>query len=123
MFYRLFLSDADAGTNSQLSYSIIPGAGDADSFSINSNTGAISSKKLFDRETKASYTITVRARDHGQNPQEDTVTVDITILDVNDNKPEIKNLPATKKVPEDKNIGDSLFIVTASDKDTGLFLL
>ena len=61
----------------------------------------------------------MRARDHGQTPLEDTATVDITILDINDNNPEIKNLPTTEKVSEDKKPGDSVFSVTATDKDTG----
>ena len=116
MFF-VICSDADAGTNSELTYSLI--SGDVDAFLINPNTGAISSKKLFDRETKASYTLTVRARDHGQTPLEDTATVDITILDINDNSPQITNLPTTQKVSENKKPGDSVFSVTATDKDTG----
>ena len=86
---------------------------------IDPRTGTITSKVSFDRETKASYLLNVRARDHGQNPQEGTATVDITILDVNDNKPAINNLPATKQVPEDKNTGEVLFVVTATDRDLG----
>ena len=114
---RLFLSDADAGSNSELSYSLE--SGDVNAFSIDQKTGTISSKKTFDRETKASYSLTVRVTDHGQSPLHDTTTVDITILDINDNSPEIKNLPATKQVTEGKNIGDTLFPVSASDKDLG----
>lgn len=90
-----------------------------DAFSIDQKTGTISSKKTFDRETKASYSLTVRVIDHGQNPLDDTTTVDITILDINDNSPEINNLPASEKVTEGKNIGDTLFFVSASDKDLG----
>lgn len=112
------LSDADAGTNSELSYSLESG-GDADAFSIDQKTGTISSRTKFDRETKASYSLTVRVTDHGQSPLHDTTTVDITILDINDNSPEINNLPATEQVTEGKNIGDTLFSVSASDKDQG----
>ena len=112
------LSDADAGTNSELSYSLESG-GDADAFSIDQKTGTISSKTKLDRETKTSYSLTVRVTDHGQSPLHDTTTVDITILDINDNSPDINNLPATEQVTEGKNIGDTLFSVSASDKDQG----
>ena len=89
------------------------------SFSIDQKTGTISSKKKFDRETKASYSLTVRVIDHGPSPLHDTTTVDITILDINDNSPEINNLPAIEQVTEGKNVGDTLFTVSASDKDLG----
>ena len=91
-----------------------------DAFSIDQKSGTITSKKKFDRETKASYSLTVRVVDHGQSPLDDITTVDITILDINDNIPEINNLPATEKVTEGKNIGDTLFFISASDKDQGL---
>ena len=114
---QLFLSDADAGNNSKLTYSLENG--DVAAFSIDQKTGTISSKTTFDRETKASYSLTVRVTDHGQSPLHDTTTVDITILDINDNSPKISNLPATEQVTEGKNIGDTLFTVSASDKDLG----
>ena len=88
-------------------------------FSIDQKTGTISSKATFDRETKASYSLTVRVTDHGQSPLHDTTTVVVTILDTNDNSPEIKNLPATEQVTEGKNVGDTLFTVSAIDKDQG----
>lgn len=117
IFFNFCSSDADAGSNGELSYSII--SGDTRAFMIDSRTGTIKSKVSFDRETKVSYSLTVRARDHGQTPQDGTATVDISILDVNDNKPVITNVPATKQVPEDKNTGEVLFVVTATDQDLG----
>jgi len=117
ILYLFFFSDADAGNNSKLSYSLE--SGDVAAFSIDQKTGTISSKTTFDRETKASYSLTVRVTDHGQSPLQDTTTVDITILDINDNSPKIINLPATEQVSEGKNIGDTLFTVSASDKDIG----
>ena len=118
LFLLLCSSDTDAGNNALLSYSLIQ-PGDTNAFLINPTTGIITSKVSFDRETKDSYTLTVRARDHGQSPLEDTATVDITILDVNDNKPAFTNLPTTKNVPEDKNVGEALFFVAATDPDKG----
>ena len=109
--------DADGGTNSELSYSLV--SGDTNAFSIGSKTGIIRSKIQFDRETKDSYSLTVRATDHGTNPLSGSTTVAITILDVNDNRPDIDNLPQRVPVPEGKAVGSVVFVLTASDKDKG----
>lgn len=100
-----------------MSYSLQ--SGDTSAFTIDSKTGAISSKIQFDREKKDSYTLTVRATDHGATPLAETTTVDITILDVNDNSPVIKNLPQTVKVSEGKQVGSVVFVLSATDEDQG----
>ena len=105
------------GSNSELSYSLQ--SGDTNSFSINSKAGIISSKVLLDRESKDSYTLTVKASDNGSTPMTGMTTVDITILDINDNKPTIKNLPRKVTVSEDSSIGHHVFGVKAEDKDLG----
>ena len=110
--------DADVGSNSDLSYSLASGA-DTNAFSIDSKTGTISTKILFDRETKDSYTLTVRATDNGTQPLSGSATVVITILDVNDNKPDIKNLPQTIQVSEGSAVGSILYVLSATDKDQG----
>ena len=110
--------DADVGSNSDLSYSLASGA-DTNAFSIDSKTGAISTKILFDRETKDSYTLTVRATDNGALQLSGSTTAVITILDVNDNKPDIKNLPQTIQVSEGAAVGSFLFVLSAADKDQG----
>ncbi|XP_068760232.1 protocadherin Fat 4-like [Montipora capricornis] len=111
-------SDADDGTNSELSYSLV--SGDTNAFSIGSKTGIIRSKIRFDRETKHSYSLTVRAADNGTNSLSGSTTVAITILDVNDNRPDIDNLPQRVPVPEWKAVGSIVFVLTASDKDKGV---
>ena len=100
-----------------MSYSLT--SGDTNAFSIDSKTGIITSKVQFDRETKDAYTLTVRATDHGKNPLDDTTKVDITILDINDNKPDIQNLPQTVRVSEKWPAGYNVVGVSANDKDTG----
>ena len=112
------LLDADVGSNSDLSYSLVSGA-DTNAFSIDSKTGTISTKILFDREAKDSYTLTVRATDNGAQPLSGSATVVITILDVNDNKPDIKNLPQAIKVSEGLAVGSIVYVLSATDKDQG----
>ncbi|XP_067023578.1 protocadherin Fat 4-like isoform X2 [Acropora muricata] len=111
-------SDADAGNNSQLSYSLV--SGDKSAFSIDSKTGIILSSLLFDRESKDSYSLTVRATDHGISPLSESATVVVTILDVNDNKPDINNLPQKISVSEGKPPGSVVFVLKANDKDQGV---
>ena len=113
----LYLSDADAGNNSQLSYSLV--SGDKSAFSIDSKTGIILNSLLFDRESKDSYSLTVRATDHGISPLSESTTVVVTILDVNDNKPDINNLPQKISVSEGKVPGSVVFVLKANDKDQG----
>ena len=113
----LYLSDADAANNSQLSYSLV--SGDKSAFSIDSKTGIILSSLLFDRESKDSYSLTVRATDHGISPLSESTTVVVTILDVNDNKPDINNLPQKISVSEGKPPGSVVFVLKANDKDQG----
>lgn len=113
----LYLSDADAGNNSQLSYSLV--SGDKSAFSIDSKTGIILSSLLFDRESKDYYSLTVRATDHGISPLSESTTVVVTILDVNDNKPDINNLPQKISVSEGKPPGSVVFVLKANDKDQG----
>lgn len=105
------------GSNSELSYSLQ--SGNTNSFSINSKTGTIRSKLLLDRESKDSYTLTVKASDNGSTPLTGITSVDITILDINDNKPTIKNLPLKVTVSEGRSVGHNVFGVNAEDKDLG----
>lgn len=117
LFFTHFFLDGDVGNNSEVTYSLI--SGDTSAFSINSTTGAISNTILFDRETKDTYTLDVRATDHGAIPRTGATTVAVTILDVNDNKPHIKNLPQTIRVSEGTAVGTNVFMLSASDKDKG----
>ena len=105
------------GSNSELSYSLQ--SGDTNSFSISSKTGTITSKVLLDRESKDSYTLTVKASDNGSTPLTGIATVDITVLDINDNKPTIKNLPGKVTLSEGRSVGHRVFGVNAMDSDLG----
>ena len=113
--------DADKGANSQLTYSLT--SGDTSFFQI-SNNGVITTApgKTFDRENKDSYTVTVTARDNSVSGQRsNTARVDITVLDVNDNKPQFISIPISVNVNEDKGVSQSVAKVSATDRDTGKF--
>ncbi len=89
---------------------------ESDKFSINQDTGVLSTKVKLDFEEKNSYTVQVSITD-GTNRDEASVLVEV--LDINDNSPEFVTGPATVPVPEDHTVGDKVTSVTAMDADSG----
>ncbi|XP_042573254.1 protocadherin Fat 1-like isoform X3 [Cyprinus carpio] len=89
---------------------------DADKFSINQDTGVLSTRVKLDFEEKSSYTVQVSISD-GTNRDEASVLVEV--LDINDNSPVFENHPATVPVPEDHTVGDEVTSVNATDADSG----
>ncbi|XP_016396188.1 protocadherin Fat 4 [Sinocyclocheilus rhinocerous] len=89
---------------------------EADKFSINQDTGVLSTKAKLDFEETSSYTVQVLITD-GTN--RDVASVLVEVLDINDNSPEFENHPATVPVPEDHKVGDEVTSVTATDADSG----
>ena len=85
---------------------------------INS-AGMISTNKFLDREDIPFYTLIVQASDKGSPPLTETVSVNVTILDVNDNKPVFSENPFTATVSENLPVGSRFLNVTASDADIG----
>ncbi|RWS13519.1 Cadherin-like protein 3 [Dinothrombium tinctorium] len=72
-----------------------------------------------DRETIANYTLVIEASDGGIPPLKGELTVNITILDVNDNEPIFSQTTYYGSVPENASVGLSLLQVTATDADEG----
>ncbi|EDO46189.1 predicted protein, partial [Nematostella vectensis] len=113
---QLTAVDLDVGINARLSYSLV--SGDTSYFTVDSQ-GVIRTKGAFDRETKASYQVALRAQDGGSPSRSGQATVEIEILDVNDNRPVFSSAQYTASVDEDVAIGAAMVTVTASDKDNG----
>ena len=108
-------TDVDGDT---LAYTL--GGTDASSFSIVSNSGQLRTSAALDRETKASYSVTVTATDGGN--LSDTTTVTINVTNVNE-APSFATSTATRSVAENTaantNIGSA---VTATDVDANTTL-
>nr|XP_023651622.1 protocadherin Fat 4 [Paramormyrops kingsleyae] len=110
-------SDADAGLNGVISYSLTGGDGQ---FSINPATGQIITSSLLDRETRASYELLVVASDGGQPlGLTSSATVSVLVLDVNDNPPRFHHHPYVTHVPASTSAGSLVFAVTVTDEDAG----
>jgi len=58
-------------------------------FSLDPNTGIITTSKVLDREAVSSYTVTVFAADKSALPLSATALLQINVLDMNDNDPRV----------------------------------
>ena len=115
-------TDADVGINAQITYSLSndetsAGMSASETFSINPQTGAITTRVVLDRESTSGYSLTITAKDGGNPSHSETTIVEITVLDVNDNKPEFHSPIYHATISEDALIGTSVIQVSASDKD------
>ncbi|XP_024946918.1 protocadherin-like wing polarity protein stan isoform X2 [Cephus cinctus] len=115
-------TDSDVGQNAQITYSLGNDSGEqeASEFTINPQTGAITTTKTLDREQVSGYLLTVTARDGGVPSLSDTTDVEISVTDVNDNAPIFEALQYQGSVLEDVLVGTSVLRVAASDSDMGL---
>ena len=72
-------------------------------FSIDPTSGGLSLMSTLDRERDDNYVLSVVARDGGAEPRSSNATVSVTVLDENDNDPEILNIESlitSVEVPE-----------------------
>ncbi|CAG4966971.1 unnamed protein product [Parnassius apollo] len=80
-------TDADFGQNANLTYFLQPDSKDLP-FEISPLSGVLSINGELDREKEDKYTLTVVARDNGfQKKLTSSVSVEIQVLDINDNSP------------------------------------
>ncbi|KAK7166579.1 hypothetical protein R3I93_006357 [Phoxinus phoxinus] len=121
-------SDPDLGPNGQVSYSIlesmIHGSSISTYVTIDPSNGDIYALRTFDREDVSQISFLVQARDSGSPPLRSNVTVVLTVLDENDNRPVIMmpqlwNHTADVPVSKYAEVGDIVTVVRAIDRDAG----
>ncbi|XP_065817456.1 cadherin EGF LAG seven-pass G-type receptor 3 [Labrus bergylta] len=108
--------DTDSGDNARLEYRLTGTSSDTP-FIINSATGWVTVKTILDRESVEHYFFGVEARDYGMPPLSATASVTITVMDVNDNRPEFLQKEYYSRLNEDAAVGTSVVTVTAVDRD------
>ncbi|XP_074952154.1 cadherin EGF LAG seven-pass G-type receptor 3 isoform X1 [Phalacrocorax aristotelis] len=108
--------DADYGENSRLEYKLMGVSADTP-FVVNSATGWITVSGPLDRESVEHYFFGVEARDHGSPSLSASASVTITVMDVNDNRPEFTQKEYFIRLNEDAAVGTSVLSVTAIDRD------
>ncbi|XP_054647584.1 protocadherin alpha-8-like isoform X17 [Dunckerocampus dactyliophorus] len=123
--------DHDEGDNAHISYNILRDGQEKEqlylhSLNINSENGHISALKSFDFEILKSFQFQVVATDGGSPPLSSNVTVNVFILDQNDNTPVILypvssngSAEGVEEIPRNMKAGDLVTKVRAYDADIG----
>ncbi|XP_060103362.1 protocadherin Fat 4 [Heteronotia binoei] len=115
---RVSASDVDEGNNGLIHYSIIKG-NEENQFTIDSGTGQVTLIGILDHEATASYSLLIQAVDSGTISLSSVCTLNIHVLDENDNSPSFPQLTLFVDVLENMRIGELVSSVTATDLDTG----
>ncbi|XP_051655564.1 protocadherin-15 isoform X2 [Manacus candei] len=108
-------TDADAGVNGQVHYSL---ANFNNLFRITSNGSIYTAVKL-NREVRDYYELIVEATDGAADPRRSTLTLAIKVLDIDDNSPVFTNASYTVYVPENLPPGTVFLKIEAKDVDLG----
>ncbi|XP_032512432.2 fat-like cadherin-related tumor suppressor homolog isoform X2 [Danaus plexippus] len=115
---RVMATSRDTGVNADVYYSLV-GGDDREDFSVNRSTGIVSIARPLDYERRKEYYLTVQAVDGGSPPLSDHATINITIMDSNDNPPVFSQTSYGAKVREDAGVGVRIVQVIADDADAG----
>lgn len=86
---RLVASDSDSGQNHEITYSLSEDS-DPDGLFTVDQSGVLSVSRPLDREKTPQHLLVVIATDHGIPPLTGSATVQLPLLDVNDNGPEFE---------------------------------
>ncbi|XP_026971317.1 protocadherin-16 isoform X2 [Sagmatias obliquidens] len=107
-------TDPDLGANGQVTYGGISG----ESFSLDPDTGVLTTLRALDREEQEEINLTVYARDGGSPPLLTHVTVRVAVEDENDHAPTFGSAHLSLEVPEGQD-PQTLTTLRASDPDVG----
>uniref|UniRef100_A0AAY5L919 Cadherin domain-containing protein n=2 Tax=Esox lucius TaxID=8010 RepID=A0AAY5L919_ESOLU len=129
IIYTVSANDPDSNENARLSYSVLDskskGASGSRFVNIKSLTGELYSLKYFNYEELKAFELHVQATDSGVPPLSSNVTVNVFILDENDNSPVI--LPPysdpgsvhSENIPYSAEAGYFVAKIRAVDADSG----
>ncbi|KAM6356952.1 LOW QUALITY PROTEIN: uncharacterized protein FN964_006020 [Alca torda] len=111
-------SDADAGTNARITYGFgkMP-AKVLQKFMVEAESGTIRLQEALDFENTRAFSLAVEARDGGGLVAH--CKVEVEVVDVNDNAPEITVLSVSSPVPEDAPAGTVVALLNVKDADSG----
>ncbi|NWU14395.1 PCDGH protein, partial [Cephalopterus ornatus] len=111
-------SDADAGPNAHITYSFgkMP-AKVLQKFVVDTETGMITVQEPLDFEDTRAFSLAVEARDGGGLVAH--CKVEVEVLDVNDNAPEVTLTSLSSPVPEDAPAGTVVALLKVRDRDSG----
>ncbi|XP_051487531.1 protocadherin alpha-10-like [Apus apus] len=115
-------SDADIGSNAQLSYTLSP----SEHFALDLQKSEEDGESIFlvlrkplDRETLPVHRVVVTASDGGRPSLSGTMELVISVLDANDNAPQFNQSVYKVQLPENAERGTLVIRVNATDLDEG----
>uniref|UniRef100_A0A4W5QSG2 Cadherin domain-containing protein n=1 Tax=Hucho hucho TaxID=62062 RepID=A0A4W5QSG2_9TELE len=118
---KLEATDSDEGVNGEIEYSF--GEHTLESvlsvFDIDAVTGEMFLRGELDYEVAASYRIDITAVDKGSPEMEGHCRVQVEVIDVNDNAPEIVLTSKPSPVREDAPSGTVVALISGRDLDSG----
>nr|KAF6277507.1 cadherin EGF LAG seven-pass G-type receptor 1 [Pipistrellus kuhlii] len=109
-------TDEDTGENARITYVLedpVP------QFRIDPDSGTVYTLTELDYEDQAAYTLAITARDNGIPQKSDTTSLEILVLDANDNAPRFLRDFYQGSVFEDAPPSTSVLQVSATDRDSG----
>ncbi|NXB85368.1 PCDG5 protein, partial [Vidua chalybeata] len=111
-------NDSDDGPNGYVKYSIQKITEKASQiFRLDTDTGAVTLLRSLDFEESNSYELEVQAHDGGG--LSDTAKIAVTVIDVNDNAPELIVSSALSEISEDAPSGTVVALLHVHDRDSG----
>ncbi|XP_062443669.1 protocadherin alpha-3-like [Rhea pennata] len=118
---HLRAADKDEGINQEVSYAFsdTTAAKVKDLFRIDAKSGELSTVGKLDFEDVESYDLEIEARDKGSPSLSGHCRVELEVLDVNDNAPEVWVTSLSVPVPEDAALGTVVALLSVSDRDSG----
>ncbi|XP_059918500.1 protocadherin beta-15-like [Gadus macrocephalus] len=115
--------DADIGQNAVQSYVLQPNS----NFILNIQTtssgikyGELVLDKELDREEQKEMQLLLTALDGGSPQRSGTITIDVTVLDANDNAPVFSQAVYEASLPENSPLKTHVITVSAADADEGV---
>ncbi|KAM4892838.1 protocadherin alpha-2-like [Sylvia borin] len=121
VFFQLKATDKDEGSNREIDYSFsemisteVQGL-----FIIDKNSGEVRTNGQLDFEEVQSYDLDIEAKDRGTPPLSGHCSVELEVLDVNDNAPEVRVTSLSVPVAEDAAVGTVVALLSVSDRDSG----
>ncbi|XP_051968339.1 protocadherin-15b [Xyrauchen texanus] len=106
-------TDLDLGVNGHVRYRLVS---HTDLFRISSD-GSIFSIVPLDREERGQFDLVVEAWDRAKDPRRTTLTLSITVLDVDDNSPVFSQSAYHATLPENSPVGTVILNISAQDPD------
>ena len=114
----VMVADLDAGSNSNISFSLVKIDALAP-FSLGATNGVLRVSGSLDREVRDRYVVKVIAADQGVPVRRAELKMTVVVDDYNDHAPAFQPGPSEVRVSEDISIGSQVTSLSATDADEG----